>query len=426
MRQLAKGQTVLFFVNSEVQSKIRTLVSKPADGSIEVADVLKWAMHETFAETWRAIPIWAVQGERFLIQAQYWQDIYATGTADISRSQVSRFLEQERHSLEDRYRPSNSKATTLPQPQASSLVRTAEIRERCAEFGTLQSDTSALQEEQERELSPEIEHERQVERPASACAAAHQLDPDVTLFVLTGKVISSSQAYMPAFQALRDTDAASRFQLSQLPGSDHLLVTADFARTIQMPSKSSRQLDAYQRGVQWVLTTRPAPSQSPYLMVISPFEAERLIGTIQTSPSVALHLYKPRCNASHPTFDSLGFLTIPSGAPTYHIEHALLCQLNVFAGQLYLNSYADYVEVCTILGLAFDVPRDGEVMAADGFVVEDIFGARPGTSPVKFLQALMSRIRRNGRGIGKTDMGNILSGKILQRSDFESRIVDTA
>ncbi len=63
---------------------------------------------------------------------------------------------------------------------------------------------------------------------------------------------------------------------------------------------------------------------------------------------------------------------------------------------------------------------------ADGFIVEDSNGRRPGTSPVKFLQALMSTIRRNGRAISKTDMGDILEGKLLDRSHFESRSVGTA
>lgn len=421
MRKLGKGQTVVFILNQEIEAKIRARTSKQPHDPIELGDVVQWSIFETFIETRRAMPLWAVQGTRFLKQSQLWDDISAAGTANMSKSYSDKFLEPEAQSLDDRYRPKQSMGL-VNQMQQSSIVRMKEIEDRCSQFENLQFNASALEEEQERELSPEIEQERQVERPARAQPANHQLHPDVTQFISSGKVRSKSIAYMPAFQALKDTTAAADFNISQLDGDAHLLVSADFARTIAKTNSTGYKSDSYQRAVQWVLANKHKATESPYLMIISPYEAERLLPNIQISKKVVLHLYKPRCNVGYRTFDRLDFYSIPTGATTHHIPRSLLLQLDIFAGQLYLNSHEDYLEVCALLGLAADVPKDGEIVAADGFIIKDMDGVKPGTSPVKFLQALMSKIRRNGQGIGKTDMGNILEGKLLERSHFEGRV----
>ena len=41
-------------------------------------------------------------------------------------------------------------------------------------------------------------------------------------------------------------------------------------------------------------------------------------------------------------------------------------------------------------------------------------------SPTKFFKVLMSKIRRNGDGISKTDMGLLLNGKLFQESYWET------
>jgi hypothetical protein len=65
-------------------------------------------------------------------------------------------------------------------------------------------------------------------------------------------------------------------------------------------------------------------------------------------------------------------LYIASGiaaAPT--LPHPFVTQLNLFAGQLYLGSFRDYVEVCTTLGLAWQMAEDGSTIAVGGFVIRD-------------------------------------------------------
>ena len=424
MRKLGKGQTVLFCVNEEIEDKIRTRVSKSMHANVELADILMWSISETFKETKRAMPLWAVQGERFLRQSELWNDVYAVGTADMSKAQTDPFLEPEAQTLDDRYRARDT-VDVVTQMGQSSIARIEEIKDRCSKFDNLQFRAGTLQEEQERELSPEIEQERQTERRLRAPPSKHYLHPDVMLFVSSGKVNQTSPAYMPAFQALESTTAASSFKVLQLACDHHLVASADFAKTVERSNKS-HATDSFQRAVQWILATRPGSSASPYLMIISPYEAEQLISTVHASSQVALHLYKPRCIIGHCTFDMLDFMSIPARATTQHIPRSLMLRLDVFAGQLYLNSYDDYLEVCAFLGLATAVPKNGEIVEADGFIIRDVNGVQPGLSPVQFLLTLMAKIRRNGQGIGKTDMGYILGGKILEKSHFESRVVDAA
>lgn len=420
MRKLGKGQSVLFCVNEEIEDKIRARVAKPQQASLEVVDVLAWSISETFKETQRAIPLWAVQGERFLAQSQHWKAIRTAGEANMSKAHSDPLLEAEAQTLDDRYRPRGA-VNVVARMGQSTVPRMDEIRHRCSQFKNLQFNSSSLQEEQERELSPEIEQERQVERPSRARPAKHDLHADVLLFVSTGTPKQNSAAYMPAFGALRDTTAATNFKLSQLDGDRQLLATADFARTIEKSGGSSYASDSYQRPVQWILASKARQSAPPYLMVISPFEAEQLISVVDASSNAALHLYKPRCVIGYRTFDKLDFMSIPARATTQHIPRSLLLQLDIFAGQLYLNTFEDYLQVCDLLGLATKVPQGGEVVAADGFIVKDGRGLRSGSSPVHFLQGLMSKIRRNGQGIAKTDMGYILEGKILERTRFVVR-----
>jgi hypothetical protein len=98
-------------------------------------------------------------------------------------------------------------------------------------------------------------------------------------------------------------------------------------------------------------------------------------------------------------------------------------QLNLFAGQLYLSSFIEYVEVCTFLDLAWEKAEEGCVVAADGFIMwdgSDWGASRPrfGDSPVKFLKLLVTKIRRNCKAIDKTHMATIFDGRLLRPFDF--------
>ena len=420
MRKLGKGQAISFCVDEEIQTKIRECTSKLSNEALGVADVLHWAISETFADTRRSMPLWAVQGKRFLRQQELWDQSCVDGTTTISNDTAGKFLEDEAQSVHQRYRPHALPNSDFATPAESTGSRVIEITERMQEFDNLSTDSVTLQEEQERELSPEIEQEQQVEKPAPAQPLAHSLHPDLKSFVSSGVPVARSKAYIPAFMALLKTSGAAEFDVSQLTGDAHLLVTMDFARTVKLAGGTSFS-DAYQRAVQWVLTSRSSTTGTvTYIMVISPFEAEQLMPKLQSAKNVVLHLYKPRFNKGHRSFDRLDFITVPTRTAPLNVPRSLLIQLDLFAGQLYLSSYDDYLEACRFLGLATTKSKGKEIVAADGLILRTSDGQDvQRSSPVKFLEALMSKIRRHGQGIRKTHLGDMLEGKILERSDFE-------
>lgn len=342
---------------------------------------------------------------------------------------AKQFQEDEAQSLDERFRPRqvSSQPTHLTNASDPDLQR---IAERCQQFDELQFNSSTLQEEQERELSPEIEQERQVQRAPPAEAAVHSLHKDVRSFARQGAYIANSEAYMPAFEALKDSSVASGFSVQQLAGDHRLLVTADFVKTIK-PSKASSYLsDAFQRPVQWPLTSRvDGTSTVDRIIIISPYEANQLYKSMEFSTAATLHIYKPRSNSGFSSLDRLDFHTNSAQVGPSFVPRGLATQLGLFAGQLYISSYGDYQKICRFLGLSAEtltkeMSEQGWQVAADGFILSDAQGRRGGgsglqESPVNSLKVLLSKIRRNGDGISKTHMGDLLEGKLLQASEFQ-------
>jgi hypothetical protein len=97
----------------------------------------------------------------------------------------------------------------------------------------------------------------------------------------------------------------------------------------------------------------------------------------------------------------------------------LQIQLNLFSGQLYLETYLEYQNLCEFLGVASVKTPEGLVVAADGFIQQGSAGASSfHQSPLKFLAVLMSQIRKDCQEIGRSHVGRILNGQLLSVSDF--------
>lgn len=185
--------------------------------------------------------------------------------------------------------------------------------------------------------------------------------------------------------------------------------------------------DLFQRPVQWLLTRSDKETREiDLVMLISPYEADQLLPTL-VSPLITLHMYKPRCNAGFSPLDKLELFTVSAavgyGPPV--LPRPLSVQLGLFAGQLYISSYEDYLEICKFLGLSTklmskEMEDDGWDIGTDGFILRDGKGRVGGSSglkksPTNFLKVLLSKIRRNGDGIAKTDMGRLLEGQVFQK-----------
>ncbi len=276
------------------------------------------------------------------------------------------------------------------------------ISQRFRAFKPMDHFAAALSEEQERELSPEIEREREVQRAAPEKPAPHALHPDMVTYVATGRMTADSPARMLAFASLSATSAARYLDLDTCPR--HVYVSRDFAQTVEGGGS-----DCTQRPVQWALVSPPR-SHAPAIdtmMVISPYEAQMLLPAIQKSTSVALCLYAPRPNQGYRALDALDLYTVPE-QPDVCVPPQFAIGLNVFAGQLYFGSELEAIRVCHYLGINL-YANDANAMRRKTAILCSLHGFTQ--SPTKFLQVFFSQVRRGCSGIGKTHMGCILDSR---------------
>jgi hypothetical protein len=306
------------------------------------------------------------------------------------------------------------------------------VVERCQQFQDISFNASTLQEEQERELSPETEQERQVYKPAPAKALHHKLHPDIEHFACTGELLlhsTTSGSFTTAFASLNETSLAKYPAAVSLGGKMRLLASRDFAMSVERKGHGS--VDEYQKPVQWVLSVRLAGSTAiRQAMVISPFEACALIPIVEKSDISALHLYSARDNLAHDSLDELSFFTITKGSTSapepicLTFPRYLAMQLNIFAGQLYFSTFNDYRLTCRMLGLACEKAAPGTRVALDGFIERNAAGIVGGESgltesPIEYLRHLMTQVRRQGTAIAKTHIGIMLDGRVLERDEIE-------
>ena len=251
------------------------------------------------------------------------------------------------------------------------------------------------------------------------------------MFAVSGEIRHGSSAYMPAFESLSETSAASELNVRQLVGKRNLFVTADFARTV-VKNGMNFVSDTFQRHVQWVITRRastsPGAQPANFIMIVSEFEANLLLPRM-TNTITALHKFKARSNAGYKPLDKLELFTASANQTPPVIPGYLSAQLSLFAGQLYISTHDDYLEICRFLGLSAKLltstmEAEGWKVGSDGFIIKDEKGRIGGSSgltksPMNFFKILMSKVRRNGDGISKTDMGRLLEGKPFQESEWQ-------
>jgi hypothetical protein len=421
MRKLGVGQSVAFIVPEEISTKIRERTGKSYDATIDVSDVICWSIAETWQDLKRSMPLWAVQGERFERNKNLLHGAKPTLT------QAEAFLEDEAQTLEARYKPhTQEEAIGMLKNWDVNNRNIQEIVTRCREFEATGFGAATLSEEQERELAPEIEEERQIERPARLEPQTHMIHHHVEHLVTTGQLVAGSAAFKPAFQALDSTSAAHLFPLGHFPSS--LLVTNDFVCTVKPPTGVAGQTflsDSYQRPVQFVLSV-PVPNHSSRgikaLVIISPYEANYLISKIRRFAKVTLHIFAARANASFESLDKLELYNIGRAFSPNDVPRSLTVQLNLFTGSLYLRSFKEYTELCDLLGLLRARPESWQQVHADGFIEPPSGEWGLSKSPVPFLRTLLMKIRREGEGIEKTHLGKILSGVRLEEADFKEDV----
>jgi hypothetical protein len=417
MRKLGNGQSLEFCVPRDVHTRILEQQNS-ASTAIGVAEVIHWSIAETFAETKRFMPLWAVQGRRFVKQQSTWAE-------GLSMKNASHLLEQEKQTIEERYRPLHS------HDRSSSEVfddpEHKRIQECCDLFDEIEIGTAPLQEEQERELAPEREQQQQTQRAPPLEAAEHNAHEDVANFAKLGILKHGSMGYLRAFESLRETGPGYEFPLDHFNARSRLWVTQDFATTVQPDNSGMFFSDVFLRPVQWILTSTDGEHNVDIAMIISPFEANWLLPKMDDA-ATTLHCYAPRVNEAYAATDALDFYNHPPGKAPAKLDVELAAELHAFSGQLYFSSHEHYTAYGKQFGLStelltVEMERDGHLISSDGFIESDEQGRKGGSSgltqsPVPLLAGL-ALIRNGNRSIDRTQTGRFLAGKVFTPQDFD-------
>jgi hypothetical protein len=185
----------MFFAPGEVDRRIRNLIPNelsPRD-RIRVADVLRWAMHETCEDIRHHLPFWAQQGLDHRRRFAAFENYSATGNLEVLQNA---WQQRESRTLEEMY--------SLPAHVAGmnqEISSVTSLSERMELLGiTKRVDVKVAEEqeqEHEREVNHEIERERQVERPAKVQPAKHVLQSDIRRFVETGLLSTHPEQISP-------------------------------------------------------------------------------------------------------------------------------------------------------------------------------------------------------------------------------------
>jgi hypothetical protein len=404
MRKLGNGHSVMFFAPTDVDRSIRSATQKADTDDVDMADILHWAMLETCRDIQMRAFHWVQQGSDFNARHSAWIQFAHAPTTSVSILKTA-WLQPEERSLEDMYTPHS--------PSLVPHVCDTDIQRQCEELGILTGPERSMDEEQEREVVHEVEREHQVQRPPKLKPAAQELHKDVRRFVNTGRIPAGSPAFIPALSSLVNTSA--EFHEGDQWAHD-VLVTRDFARTVGT-FLTMQKADEYLRPVNWIVS-----SAVGVLVVMSPNEVNTLLPDIRNSNVVHLCIYTPRTTNTMKACDDLRLYQVPS-MPYLTPSGPLICQLNLFAGQLYFSSYEMYLRTCNFLGLnAPDLGNEHLIADSDGFIKEE---NRPSArarcsfkrSQLPPLKELFG-MRRKGVGYLPTHLGKMLNGRILTEDDF--------
>ncbi|KAF8597360.1 hypothetical protein BDV93DRAFT_596797 [Ceratobasidium sp. AG-I] len=417
MRKLGHGHSVMFFAPPEVDRQIQKSRLSGIEGAIDVLDIIRWAMLETCQDLAHHTSHWVQQGVQYSRRVEAQRDYLKTNDIiDLKKG----WTISESHPLESMYGVLAHNESSLLS-QAARKIPSMEARLQL--LGVKEVEDPSMSEEQEREVSHEVERERQVQRSPPSSPATHVAHLDVQTFIQTGVVPSNSKAFLPLFGPFRSYDSSHLTAWSQ-----KLLSTVDYATTLVDTAADS--LSDFMRPVNWI-----ASGSGGVLVVLSPYEVNRFILSIRNSTKVRLHIYTPRITRTMRSFSNLGSFSLPIH-PTQNWSPPSLSiqmQLNLWAGQLYLKDFDEYLLICSFLGIYnlvdgsagmeyIKVQIDGFVQPADRLILakyrQEYQECSFVNSPIAILRELIGR-RRKGMEYMRTHIGQILHGRGLLQSDFE-------
>ena len=417
MRKLGYGQSLIFCAPPEVDRRIHEIENIGPSSPVKVIDVLSWVMSNTCTDIEHHIPHWVQQGVDF--HRRHSGDAAFSSSDSNINFLKNAWIQPAARSLDEMY------GLTTESSASSDLVKDIPtMRERLRKFGVTAVRDARMEEEQEREVSHEVEQELQLERPLPAPPVVHHLDEGVRTFVRHGTIPTQSDVFFPLMTPFRsESDTLS----PPNPWSSQLLATRDFMITTMNGNEKSFITD-YLRPVNW-LVSRVLNDGRMILVAMSPYEVNTLLLDIRESKYVRLHMYAPRTTQAMKTFEDLTFYCVPPlSSSGYNIMPSLSldvrCQLNIWAGQLYLDQYETYLRLCLLLGVSASETTGYGSVQSDRFVPkvgrigEMVDVCLFDKSPLTLLKMLFGS-RRKGMSYQQTHMGKVLHARLLSREDFD-------
>ena len=393
LRGLARNQSLMFFAPPTVDLEIRTLRGKNYGEELCGYDVLSWALHQTCLQHDRYRPLHILQGLSYHSR----QDVARQYPFD-SEEQLppanSPLVESETQGLHDLYAPMQMR--TEAEPFLISKCRqmqNTDVQRLIADWDSLKvasPSNAAVYEEHQREVMQEVEQQVQVERPALMNPAKPKCSAQLRNYVEQGtKDILLKLASV--HEAIIIKSSASKELVGTATIWPHLRVSNGFADVVLRPDYGHNNSTI--RPANWILVNCD-PTIEADLLLITPYEAGQLF-EVATAPDAKVRLfsYEPRVSRGSLIRDPQAIVLSDeivddwSSLVPPHISR----ELQSFAGQLYLPNYEEY--------LAFRSLMSGYL---------------------RFYKE-WSEIRCRGEDFSRTHMGQIVEGRILKQSDFDSK-----
>ncbi|KAI4755334.1 hypothetical protein E4T52_08277 [Aureobasidium sp. EXF-3400] len=433
LRNLGNGHSLCFVSPTEVHRSICDLKGCEDTDDLTSLDVLAWCMEQTCQSLEIARPLRAMHGLEHVRQQKVLREyLPATSASNQLMSddnRIQRFWqkiqEDESRSLELLYGVHEERIGAfkrlLDRDSSDSTMQHLVLEYDSMNKTRLEDCT--VDNEQERELAHEIEKQRQVERPKAAKACNHNVSKGLVDYIATGAEAAFKQsAVKHAFTVFTNTSAwdIMKKQKVSMDAFADLFVSHDFPRTVTLQGQSP--IDDFLRPVNWVLSS----SEHNKLLLISQYEANELMFLIRTSPKVRLHTFAPRLNKAMVSFNDMDFYTIGGSSQKFACSDAVVRNLSLFAGSLYLEDEANYDSLRCFLGLVSQTRRAGDlVVNSDGYFDPDVrkkigwpSGCPSKGSPLPFLKEVCS-LRRGGKGFAQTHMGHLVEGRALRQDAFD-------
>ena len=420
MRKLGHGQSVIFMVPPDVEQSIQESRIKGEIGNLCVSEILTWTIQQTLSTVRRLAPLWAIQGLRYAKVPCMWSSLIEASEAEQREFITQKVLEEDGKSLELRYGVRDTaESCSNFDPVASSMTswtkEIEQIRSVLQQYQSRRVNESMLQEEQERELSPENEQERQIEKPPLTVALPHHIHPAVRRFAQNGYLDLSSGAFSPAFTVF-DRTTVARCDLAPLRQAEDLLATTDFVQSVE--ANEGDELTWFLKSVKWI--ARSMIEGRVQHVILSSFEANALLPGIRAATCVELCLYAPRTSVANRSLDDLSFCVVPRRqiAPPMPL---LATKLNLLAGQTCLKDFGAYLSLCRFLGLFYGGTNPPSHISLDNFIEKTGQGDYDEcmeqtcpfvASPLPLIKEIMT-LRRKRQPFDNSHLGHISRGCLL-------------